>query len=76
MTNDQLLKVVEQYSRKNEAGDSDIKVTRVPDQKTVFIEQVDGVGRAILMDKYQVDGSTYRAGYSSRSDTVYISLTA
>lgn len=76
MTNDQLLKVVEQYSRKNEAGDSDIKVTRVPDQKTVFIEQVDGVGRAILMDKYQVAGSTYRAGYSSRSDTVYISLTA
>jgi meiotically up-regulated gene 157 (Mug157) protein len=76
MNNDQLLKVVEHYSRKNEAGHSDIKVTRVPDQKTVFVEQVDGVGRAILMDKYQVDGATYWAGYSSRSETVYISLAA
>jgi len=76
MTSDQLLKIVEQYSRKSEAGYGDITVTRVPDQKTVFVEQVDGVGRSVMMDKYQVDGATYWAGYSSRSETVYISLTA
>ena len=52
------------------------KVTRVADQKTVFVEQVDGAGRAIMMDKYEVDGATYWAGYSSRSETVYISLSA
>ena len=76
MNSDQLLKIVQQYSRKSEAGYDDIKVTRVADQKTVFVEQIDGVGRAIMMNKYEVDGATYWAGYSSRSETVYISLAA
>jgi hypothetical protein len=76
MNSRQLLNIVEQYSRKSEMGSCDITVTRVPDQKTVFVEQTDGVGRAIMMDKYQVDGATYWAGYSSRSETVYISLAA
>jgi hypothetical protein len=76
MNSDQLLKIVEQYSRKSEAGQADIKVRRIPDRKTVFVEQVDDVGRAIMMDKYQVDGATYWAGYSSRSETVYISQAA
>jgi len=76
MHSGQLLKIVEQYSRKSEAGYGDITVTRVPDQKTVFVEQFDGVGRSIMMDKYHVDGATYWARYSSRSETVYISLAA
>jgi meiotically up-regulated gene 157 (Mug157) protein len=76
MNSAQLLKIVEQYGRKSEAGYGDLTVTRVPDQKTVFVEQIDGIGRAVMMDKYQVDGATYWAGYSSRSETVYISLAA
>jgi hypothetical protein len=40
----------------------------------VFVEQIDGVGRTVMMDKYQVDGATDWAGYSSRSAMVYISL--
>jgi hypothetical protein len=76
MNADQLLKIVEQYSRKSEAGYGEIKVRRIPDRKTVYVEQVDDVGRAIMMDKYQVDGATYWAGYSSRSETVYISQAA
>jgi hypothetical protein len=76
MNSDQLLKIVEQYSRKSEAGYGDIKVRRIPDRKTVYVEQVDDVGRSIMMDKYEVDGATYWAGYSSRSETVYISLAA
>jgi hypothetical protein len=74
MNSNQLLRIVEQYSRKSEAGYGDITVTRVPDQKTVFVEQIDDVGRAVMMDKHQVDGKTYWVGYSSRSETVYISL--
>ena len=74
MTSSELLRIVEQYSQKNDAGYGDITVTRIPDQKTVFVEQFDGVGRSIMMDKYNVDGATYWAGYSSRSETVYISL--
>jgi hypothetical protein len=76
MNSDQLRKIVQQYSRRHEAGYGDIKITRVPDQKTVFVEQIDGVGRAVMMDKYEVDGATYWAGYSSRGETVYISLAA
>jgi hypothetical protein len=76
VNNEKLLKIVQLYSRKSEAGYGDIKVRRIPDRKTVFVEQVDDVGRAIMMDKYQVDGATYWAGYSSRSETVYISLAA
>ena len=76
MNSSELLKIVEQYSRKSEVGYGDITVTRVPDQKTVFVEHTDGVGRAVMMDKYEVDGATYWAAYSSRSDTVYISLAA
>ena len=76
MNSDQLLKIVEQYSRKSDTGYGGIKVRRIPDRKTVYMEQVDDVGRAIMMDKYQVDGATYWAGYSSRSETVYISQAA
>jgi hypothetical protein len=76
MNSDQLLKIVQQYNRKNEDGCGDIKITRIPDHKTVFVEQIEGIGRAIMMDKYQVDEATYWAGYSSRSGTVYISLAA
>ena len=76
MNSVQLLKIVERYSRTKEGRDDDIKITRVPDQKTVFVEQIDGLGRAVMMAEYQVDGTTYWAGYSSRSETVYISLAA
>jgi len=30
----------------------------------------------MVLDKYEVDGATYWAGYSSRSETAYISLAA
>ena len=76
MNNENLLKIVQQYSRKSEAAYGDITVTRVADWKTMFVEQIDGVGRTVMMDKYEVDGATYWAGYSSRSETVYISLAA
>jgi hypothetical protein len=76
MNSGQLLKIVERYSRNSEAGYGDITVIRIPDQKTVFVEQFDGVGRSVMMDKYDVDGATYWAGYSSRTETVYISLAA
>jgi hypothetical protein len=76
MNSGQLLKIVEQYSRTSEQGYGDITVTRVPDQKTVFVEQTDGMGRSVMLDKYEVDGVTYWAGFSSRSETVYISRAA
>lgn len=73
MNSDQLLKIVELYNRESEAGFGDITVTRIPDWKTMYVEQVDG-GRVVTMSEFKVDGITYWAGYSTRSQTVFISL--
>ena len=69
----EMTKIVEQFSRKSEPVDGKIKVTRVPDYKTVYIEQIGEVGRSIVLSEYSVDGKTYWAGYSSRSETVFVS---
>jgi hypothetical protein len=76
MTSDQILKIVEQYSHKNEDGYGDIKVTRIQDRKTMFVENIDEVGRTVMMNEFKVDGATYWAGFSTRSQTVYISQAA
>ena len=72
----QMLKIVEEYIRKGGTEYGDIRVTRLPDQKTVFVELNGDMGRSILMTEYQVDGKHYRAGYSQRSETVYVSQVA
>ncbi len=69
----QMIKIVEQFSRKSEPVDGQVKVIRVPDYKTVYVEQVGESGRSIMLNEYQVDGKTYWAGYSSSSETVFVS---
>ena len=69
----QMIKIVEQFSRKSEPLAGSVKVTRVPDYKTVYVEQVGDFGRSIVLSEYQVDGKTYWAGYSSFSETVFVS---
>ncbi len=68
----QMLKIVEQYVKGTTGGE--FKITRVPDMKTVFVEQIGDMGRSIIMNSYKVDGKTYWAGYSSRSSTIFISF--
>ena len=72
----QMIKIVEQYCRKIDSDYQDIKVTRVEDRKTVFVEQIGGSGRAVMLSEYKVDGETCWAGFSTRSQTVYISMAA
>jgi hypothetical protein len=74
MNQKNMLEIVEKYSQKNDADFGDIQVTRVPDHKTVHVETIGDDGRAILMTEYKVAGAIYWAGYSTRSQTVYISL--
>jgi hypothetical protein len=76
MNSEELLKIVENFCRKTDSKDDEIKVTRIADQKTVFVEQIGDSGRAIMLSVCKVDGVTYCAGYSSRSQMVYISLAA
>ncbi len=75
MDEKQMLETVEHFIRQDSVLSDEIKVTRIPDYKTVFIEQIekDSGGRAITMTQYTVDGVHYWAGYSHRSQTVFIS---
>ena len=72
----QMVKIVEQFSRKSVLVEGQVKITRVPDYKTVYVEQFGGAGRSIILTEYKVDGKTYWAGYSSLSDTVFVSQTS
>jgi hypothetical protein len=76
MDENQMLRIVESYCRKPGSQYEGIKITRVPNWKTVFVEQVGESGRAVIMNEYKVDGSKCWAGYSSRSQTIFISLTS
>lgn len=69
----QITQIVEQFSRKDEIADSGVTVVRVPDYKTVHIEQIGEVGRSVILSEFKVDGKIYWAGYSSRSNTVFVS---
>lgn len=68
--------IVEQYCRELDQADEEIKVTRIADHKTMFVEQSGDSGRTIMLSEFKVDGASYWAGYSSRSQTMYISLAA
>jgi len=74
MDEKQMLKIVEQYDRQNVSVVDEIKVTRIPNGNTIYIEKNEEQSRSIILTEYKVDGKTYWAGYSSRSHTVYVSL--
>jgi hypothetical protein len=73
MNQTEMLKIVEQFSRNEGVLQGPMKIIRVPDSKTVHVETIGEIGRSIFFNEYKVDGKTYWAGYSSRSDTVYVS---
>jgi hypothetical protein len=73
MDEKQMTNIVEQYSRQGNAVVGEVTVTRIPDWKSVFVETIDKMGRAIVMREYKVDGKIYWAGFSARSQTVYVS---
>jgi hypothetical protein len=71
----EMLKIVEQFSRNTGVVEGPMKVTRVPDSITMYVETIGEAGRSIFFNEYTVDGQTYWAGYSTRSDTVFVSQT-
>ena len=71
----QMANIVTQFSRLGDTskGEGDITVTRIQDWKSVYVETIGESGRSIVMAEYKVDGKTYWAGFSTRSQTVYVS---
>ena len=76
MNSKQMLTIVEQYCQKIASTNPSVKIIRIEDHMTMFVEQTTEGGRGIMLYEYKVDGKTYWAGYSMRSQTVYISLAA
>jgi hypothetical protein len=68
-----LQRVVEHFLRTGETRDDQVKVTSLPKGKSSYVEQNGDVTRSIMLEEYKVDGKVIRAGYSSRSGTVYLS---
>lgn len=68
-----MARMVEHFIHNTTIADDLVKVVRVPDSKTVHVETIDEIGRSIVFNEYKVDGKIYWAGYSSRSNTIFIS---
>jgi len=68
-----IMRVVDHYALTGEAADSQVTVTRLPDNKTSFVEPTPDGGRGISLDEYRVDGRVIWAAYSNRSKIVYLS---
>ncbi len=73
MNETQMNEIVEQFSRKVEPVEGSVKVTRLPDFKTVYVESINEIGRSIILHEFKANGKTYWAGYSQRSETVFVS---
>ncbi len=69
-----LLNMINNYARTGSMQDGDIKIIRVQDRRTTFVEPDDLGGRSVYFDEYKVDGKIIWGGFSPRSKTVYISL--
>jgi hypothetical protein len=68
-----ILRVIENYVRTGDATDEQVKVTSLPQGKTSYIEKTGQDGRVLMLDEYHIQNTVFRAGYSSRSGTVYLS---
>lgn len=65
-----LQRVVENYARTGITTDEQVTVICIPHGKTSTIEN----DRSVMLNEYRVNEKLIRAGYSSRSNTVYLSL--
>ncbi len=69
-----ILRVVENFVQTGNASDEQVKVMSVAQGKSSYIEKTGEDGRVVMLDEYRMNNKVVRAGYSSRSGTVYISL--
>ena len=68
-----ILRVIETFIRTGNATDEQVKVTSLPAGKSSYVEQTGEDGRSIMLDEFRVGGRVIWAGYSTRSETVYLS---
>jgi hypothetical protein len=69
-----ILRVVENFVQTGNVSDDVVKVLSLPQGKSSYIEKTGEDGRVVMLDEYRINNKVVRAGYSSRSGTVYLSL--
>lgn len=69
-----LQRVVENFAQTGSITDAQVTIVCIPNGKTSTIEKIGDEGRTVMLDEYLVNQKLIRAGYSSRSNTVYLSL--
>ena len=69
-----LQRVVENFAHTGNTSDEQVTVTCLPNGKSSTIEKIGGADRSVMLNEYRVNEKLIRAGYSSRSNTVYLSL--
>lgn len=78
MINDEkqiILRILEQFVQTGNAGDEQVKVVCLPDNKTSFVEHIGEDSRSVMLDEYRVGAQIVWAGFSARSQTVFLSAT-
>ena len=65
---------MENFIRTGNTSNKQVKVTSLPKGKISYVEQIGVNGRSIMLKESRVNGTVVYAGYSSRSETVYLSL--
>lgn len=67
-----LQRVVENFALSGNASDEQVTVVSLPNGKSSVVENE----RSIMLKEYVINEKTIWAGYSIRSNTVYLSLTS
>ena len=70
---DVIRRVVERFIRTGETQDDEVTVVRLPDNKTSYVERIDGEGRSVMFDEFRLDSRIVWAGYSTKSNTIFLS---
>ncbi|MEY2819244.1 MAG: hypothetical protein RL275_2707 [Chloroflexota bacterium] len=65
-----LQRVVENFALTGNASDEQVTVVSLPNGKSSIVEN----DRSVMLKEYKVNEKLIWAGYSSRSNTVYLSL--
>lgn len=73
MDEKQMLNIVEGYSRLGNDYPGEYKIIPVPNWQSVIVETIGEIGRSIVLTEYKVDGKTFWAGFSTRSQTIFVS---
>ena len=69
-----LQRVVEKFAQTGAAADEQVQVICLPAHKTTFVEHMGEDGRSIMLDEYHVNERVIWAGFSARSQIVYLSV--